>query len=453
MDVASLDGKTLSVDYYPSPPQLAFHQDRGRIIERLLQAGTGGGKTYAAAYEVTDITFREPPGVGIIAGPDYPQLEASVYQTFKRLFGRDIRRLEPFARFNQMRKTLTWWNGWEWRFATMDDPTSVEGIPNATFVWLNEARLVRDFDGPDGAWLNLTRRLRGPENRARYAIADTHSPTRGIMQVFKAAPVAPKRYRAGEGTYVVQDCVDPQRRTYQWSTKGAMTWKTLSTQDGARIIAQYHGSAAKRIIEGEYARPGGLVFDAFDPARNVRGHLGQHFDAMSYGCDWGWTHPTVLTAHAWTGDVVHTIAEWSRSNVSDKQILEQLLAWRNRYGAGTVWCGADRPEGVNALRHPPGEFGLEGVDARQYKGKVEDGVTVLNGRAGAGSWLVAPECRELLRSLDEWERDRDTGAVKKQDGADDAPDSARYGIVGEAQKVSPRIWFSGMDAEPEQQPS
>lgn len=450
MDVASLDGKTLSVNYYPSPAQLAFHQDRGKFKERLLQAGTGGGKTYASAYEVTDITFREPAGVGIIAGPDYPQLEASVYQTFKLLFGRDIRRLEPFAKFNQQRKTLTWWNGWEWRFATMDDPTSVEGIPNATFVWLNEARLVRDFDGPDGAWLNLTRRLRGPDSRPRYAIADTHSPTRGIVSIFKPGPVPPKRYRAGNGSYVIQDCADPERRTYQWSTRGAMAWKTLSEGDGARIIAQYHGSAAKRIIEGEYARPGGLVFDAFEPSRNVRKMpLGVTIDRMSYGCDWGWTHPTVLTAHAWIGDVVHTIAEWSRHKVSDKDILEQLRLWRTRWGSGTVWCGADRPEGINALRHPPSEFRMDGVDARAYKGKVEDGVAVLNGRAGAGSWLVDPDCREVLRSLDEWERDRDTGQVKKQDGADDAPDSARYGIVGESQRSTPNVWFPGMDDDPQ----
>lgn len=419
----------LTVNYYPSPAQLAFHQDRGKYLERLLQAGTAGGKTYCAGFEVTDITLREDPDVGVIAAPNYPQLELSVFPTFRRLFGRDISRLEPLARYNQQRKTLKWANGWEWRFASMDDPTSVEGLPEAAFVWLNEARLVKDFGGEDGPWFNLTRRLRGANPRRRHAIADTHSPTRGIMSVFKSAPRPPLRVRVKGGTYYVQDCEDPQRRTYQWGTKDAMAWRTLDPEAGARIVAQYHGSAATRILEGRYARPGGLVFDAFGD-RNIR-KWNRSCDRMSYGVDWGWTHPTAITAHAWLGDKVHSIDEAGSSSMQDKDILKAILALQDAYGEGTVWCGPDRPEGIRFLRRPPAEFKLPGVDARPYVGKVEDGVTALNSRAGAGSWVVDPACKFLLLGLEEWERDRETGLVKKQDGADDFPDSARYGIQGE----------------------
>ncbi len=423
----------VAANYRPSPGQLAFHRDRYKIRERLLSCGTGGGKTYGAAYEVFDITMREKPSTFIIAGPDYPQLATSVYPNVERLLGRKLTNLEPLGTFNQTKKLLQWANGWEWQFATMDDPTSVEGVPEATGVWLNEARLVKNFNHPDGPWLNLTRRLRGVVERARYAIADTHSPTKGITDAFKPAKIDARIERGGR--YEVIDCVDPARRIYQWGTEAAIQWGTLSRPDGERIISMYAGADAERIIQGRYARPSGVIYDCFTE-KNLRAWNRRRPERWSYGIDLGWTHPAVLTVHAWYGDTVWTVKEIVLTKPGIPVIVEEIRKLMDVYGAGTLWVGYDvrAPEIVEDLRR-------KGVPAEEFRGGVKEGIIVLNGRLQSETWLIdAKECPTLvdcIRDRYEW-KEGTREEPKKED--DDAPDSARYGIVGGVHDTSAGVW-------------
>lgn len=410
------------IRYKPSPGQLAFHQARTTSRERAVLAGTGGGKTHACAAEALDITLREKPDVGLIAAPDYPQLQLSVYPALERLLGRPLSQLGNLASFNQTKKTLTWANGWVWRFVSMDDPTSVEGS-EAAFAWLNEARLVRRFSGPDGSWLNITRRLRGFQERARYAFLDTHSPTKGITDTFKADRVEEHTVRGGTWEHAVNAGGD--RAVFRWGLRDAIAWGTLDAASGQRIAAAYSGTAAQRILEGRYARAEGLVYQDFVAARNLRRPGDVRPDYYSGGIDWGWDM-TAITVHAWTGSRVWTVAEAAIEHASLEDIEKAIRGFQDRYGTTwTWWGGADRPDSCSELRG-------KGLDVRPVKPhRVMDGVGLLQTRLRAGEWLVAPDCPSLLEDFEGYVLDPAKGEPDK--GSYDAhfADAARYGIMGE----------------------
>lgn len=430
--------RRLAVNYYPSPAQLAFHQDRGKVQERALLAGTGGGKTYSAAYECFEITLKEAPSVVVAAAPDYPQLEQSIYATLRRLFGvNDLHAMEPWAKFNESKKTLNWWNGWEWRFASMDDPTSVEGIPESSVVWLTEGRLVRYFDGPDGAWLNLTRRLRGQASRPRHAIMDTHSATNGIMETFKprhvdriAAPGVIDAPGYEVGHFEVTDCEDPQRRIYQWGTRDAIAWGTLDLAAGERILRAYSGSAAQSILEGRCAKPEGRVYQDFQDARHLKPlPAGVKPEYYTGGIDWGW-HVTAITVHAWTGSRRWTVAERRLENAGLPRIAQTLAELHNTFRSDWTWySGHDRPDSAHDLS----QLTIAGRRLRVTPvkpGRVMDGVGRLQGLLQADEWFVAPECKDIRLDLDNYIMDKARGEPDK--GAYDAHflDSCRYGLCG-----------------------
>lgn len=438
----------LEVRYRPGGGQLVFHKDRDAVHERLLQTGTGGGKSLACAFETFDITLKERSSTFIIAAPDYPQLQLSVIPALERLFGlgKDHGRariedggLEPYGAYNQTKKRIDWWNGWEWRFASMKDPTSVEGAPDVAGAWLNEARLCPGFNDPDGPWLNLTRRLRGEDDRRRRAFADTHSPTYGITEAFKPrgpAAVYDIPGPDGVGRLEVIDCVDPQRRAYQWGTMDAVAWGTLNRSDAERIVTKYSGPDRDRIILGRYARPTGVVYDAFTERNLQSWRKEKRPTRWTYGLDLGWTHPAVLTAHAWYGSSVHTIREKVLTRPGSKVIAEEVKNFQDAFGPGTVWVGYD-------VRAP--EFVLElqslGVPAEEFRGGVREGILQLNSRLQAGAWVIDPAGCPLLvdclRDRYEW-REGTREEPKKEN--DDAPDSARYGILGDSTDGGAGSW-------------
>jgi len=401
------DSRPLQVNYRLQNPKLhQLHLDRGKYDERFVFAGTGGGKTYGLCFEDLHITFTEPPSWGILAAPTFAKVKEIYYPTFAKLLGRPLDALEPYARMNKTDHQLTWWNGWVWQFVGLDKPQIVEGIPEATFVHLTEARLLRDFAGPDGAWPNLTRRLRSEQDRPKYAHLDTHSPTKEIWDYAHASP---------------------KRRVYQWSTVDAARWGTLSQADAERIAGGYTGAAAKRVLEGKYARAEGVCLDAFDRDRHVRPWNGKA-PGMVYALDLGWDHPAVLGAGALLGDSVHLVEEVLLSKPGIKGTADAARALMERHGAGTLWVGWDVRAGeiVEHLR-------TYGIDARRITSGVAESILLTNQRFASGSLLIDPACTETIRQAEHvgWK----AGAkMEPEKGDDDAFDMLRYLVVGASQR-------------------
>lgn len=424
----------MTVPYQPSPGQLAFHRDRYVVRERALLCGTAAGKTVPGAFEVLDWSLRHPGSAWLIAEPDIPMLKKAMYPAFRTVLGRDLINHPLTRRFNQTDRHITLPNGSEWWFVGLDDPRKVEGIPEVDGVWLDEARVVRKFAGEDGAWDQLTRRLRGRTLKPRTAILTTHSPTKEIVDTFKAQTVETRE--ADGASFEVGHCINPMRRFYSWNTLAAATWRTLAQRDADILASKYpEGSPARlRVLEGKYARPSGLVYDGFEPSRNVRlAPPPATADLVTYGLDLGWTHPAVLTVHYWQGESVHTVEEYVIERKGLDAIAGVITLAMAKHGHGVVHVGTDvrAPETVMELTN-------RGIPAKAYIGKVEDGILVLNSRLHATRWLIHPDCKTLIRQMDSYERDPVTGEPMK--GDEDALDSARYGICGQGMMIRGGTW-------------
>lgn len=428
------------LDYAPSPGQLAFHQDRYLYDERLLACGSGGGKTYSMVFEVLDWCLENPaPGTVLYGMPTVPMFKKAVPDTWRLLTGKELGARGTLGEgWNKSDRLLTLPNGWQIWFVTVEDPTNIEGPPAVDLVALDEARVVRHMEGEDGAWAQLTRRLRGKANdgRRRGAIMGTHSPSRAILNLFKARKVT--RWRApgpsGDlGWFEVAACEEPNRRAYQWNTASAVAWRTLSKTGADNILRGLTTEAARqRVWEGRFARASGTVYAAYDEALHLRPPPAR-WDYCTGGIDWGWDM-TALTAHAWGPSTVHTVDEDGGEHWSLVQIARAMQRLERQWGRMVWWCGHDRPDSAKELASidvgEPGHPEVLHFEVRPYSGKVMDGVGILQTKLQVREWSIAPKCRLLRHDMDNYVMDPDHGEPDKAAYDAHHADSARYGICG-----------------------
>lgn len=430
------DPARTTLRFVPSPGQLAFCQDRYAVPERLMSCGTGGGKTYTDLFEVVDWSLENGRDGTVLFGlPNVPMIKKVVPETWRQLTGHELGARGTLGEdWNKSDRLLTLPNGWKVWFVTVEDPQNIEGPPSADLVVLDEARVVRRLVGEDGAWSQLTRRLRGKADtgRRRGAVMSTHSPSKAVMSIFAPAKGKAARYRApgplGQvGRFTVRQCVDAKRRIYEWSMLDAAAWRTLDPKDAERIASDYPvGSAAyTRVILGQHALPSGRVYDQFTEARNVRPWDGKRGDRMEASVDLGWDHDLAVTVHSWRGQSVHTVAEvdMSQHGRGLQGLVKAAPHVVAKYGVRLFHVGTDvrMTEAITELQRLR-------IPAVPFLGRVEDRIMVANRRLAARSWLVDPRCVNVIRQLEEQERDERTGDPVRVD--DDYADSATYGVVG-----------------------
>lgn len=292
-------------------------------------------------------------------------------------------------------------------FVSLDKPERLEGI---TVNWghLTEARLLRDFEG---AWRTLTRRIRRDGFQAAWL--DTHSPTKELVELF-----------AQEGY-----------RIYRWSTRDAYEAGVISERYYQDMVSAHHGARAQAVLEGEYARPEGLVYDQFDPARHIVPKpdppIPERPDEyepwtqwMSYGADIGYSHATCLSAWAWNGSIAHGVDEWWARYRSTPDIIQEALEMEEQYGSGVWWFGPERGQTVQ-------EFQDAGLDARQLPTElrdVDEGCKHVNDRYAGDELRLDPGMLNTLEEIDMYAMDEEKDEPEKD--APDSMDSQRYGVVG-----------------------
>jgi len=140
-----------------------------------------------------------------------------------------------------------------------------------------------------------------------------------------------------------------------------------------------------------------------------------------YGVDFGWTNPSAVVAVAFDGDGRgFVLDEVYASRLSPQALVNECLLMQSRFGRGTFWCDASRPDNIAVMSR-------EGLDARANKSKRDDGVAEVGGRfpdAGDGfrRLYVARGCVNLIEELQIYNVDR-----KEHDHAVDA---LRYAVMG-----------------------
>lgn len=400
--------------YYPHPKQIPFHSGRGIFAQRACSCGTGSGKTKCGLAEDIYWAIEFPGSVGYIFEPSYPMMKRILFPTLESsdFFGcRFPFTQNPYiADFSRDDLKLTWVNGSQWWFVSLEDAERAEG-PNVDYAHIDEARLVRHFET---AWLTVIRRLR-KSGRCKVPI----EPAVWIT----TTPDAPGTdlYNAVENP----ETSSPQMHVYRWSI---FENPTLPKGFIEEIVRTHHGGLAERFIYGKFAAVAAGTLP-FDSSKHIREITKENIEYMRYGVDFGWTAPAAVMANAFDHDGRgYFVDEFYKTETTDEQLLEACVELEDQYGKGPFYCDGRFPQSIMKLRRgcrkSDGTI-IRGVNAIPYTIKREDGLRELNSRfAIAGDGLprqfVSKRCVNFISEALEYKED-----VKERDHAIDA---ARYSL-------------------------
>ncbi len=386
--------------FCPHPAQLPFIAGRESFTQRACLCGTGSGKTKVGCYEDLAWALSYPGSVGYIFEPSFPMIRRILFPTLesKDLFGCAF----PFeqnpyvAEFNRGDMRLTFWNGSQWWFVSLDDPERAEG-PNVDYIHVDEARLVRHLDT---AWLTSVRRLRGsgrcsvPIKPSIWLTTTTDNPGSDLFNITENPKSA-----------------SSEMQVYRWSIFDNLT---LSKEYIAEILRTHTGGLAERFVYGRFATVGGGSFP-FDSSVHVRELPDKGvIREVRFGVDFGWSNPTALLVVAYDGDGrVWVLDEFYKSQVGVTELIRVSKEFVVQYGNGEFLCDRSEPQSIANLQ-------MAGLRAKAYEFKREDGLRELGARfAKAGDGLprvfISPRCINLISELLEYKVE-----VKERDHAVDA---------------------------------
>lgn len=386
------------IRYAPTLKQAEFHAGRGVWTYRACLCGTGAGKTLCGLAEDYIWACAYPGSVGYIFEPNYPMIRRILYPTLAAslLFGEPFECFPSVAEYSRFDNRVTFENGSQWWFVSLDDPEKAEG-PNIDYAHVDEARLCRNFDV---AWRVIQRRLRG-SGRCRVPV----KPSAWLTTT--PSPI---------GTFLWDICENPKTkprsmRVYRWST---LDNPKLPAEFKQQVIESHRGGLAERFIYGRFAvaSEGTLGFDGTVNIGEVSNL--QVIRSFAYGVDFGWTNPTAIVVVGFDGDGrAWVLDEVYQTRMPSEQIMQELTDLTRTYGRGPIYCDPSEPQTIFKLVQ-------NGLDARGYGFKREDGLRELASRlakAGDGRprLMISSRCVNLIGEIMEFDEN-----VKENDHAVDA---------------------------------
>ncbi len=295
---------------------------------------------------------------------------------------------------------LTFSNGSQWWFVSLDDPERAEG-PNVDYIHVDEARLVRHLDT---AWLTCVRRLRKsgrclvPINPGIWLTTTTDSPGSALYNITENPETA-----------------SPEMKIYRWSI---FDNPTLSKEFIAEVARTHSGGLADRFIYGRFAAVGAGSIP-FDTTKHVRELDKSLINEMRYGVDFGWSAPSAIVANAFDPDRRgYVVDEFYKTETTDEELAAAAKEMQDEWGRGVFYCDARFPQSILKLCRA-------GLNAKPYTFKREDGLRELGSRFSLASdgqprQFVSKRCVNLISELLEYRED-----VKERDHAVDA---TRYSL-------------------------
>ena len=356
------------------------------------------------AMKILAWALKYPGSVGYIFEPSYPMIKRILFPTLesKDLLGCPY----PFeqnplvAEFSRGDMRLTFSNGSQWWFVSLDDAEKAEG-PNVDYIHIDEARLVRHLDT---AWLTSVRRLRKsgrcivPINPSIWLTTTTDSPGSALYNITENPETA-----------------SPEMKIYRWSIFENLT---LTKQFIAEIVRTHTGGLADRFIYGRFAAVGAGSIP-FDTTKHVRELDKSLINEMRYGVDFGWSAPSAIVANAFDPDRRgYVVDEFYKTETTDEELAAAAKEMQNEWGKGVFYCDARFPQSILKLCRA-------GLNAKPYTFKREDGLRELGSRFSVASdgqprQFVSKRCVNLISELLEYRED-----VKERDHAVDA---TRYSL-------------------------
>ena len=379
--------------------------------------GLGAGKTFAGRLRAILRAHQQPGSLGLIGAPTYTMLRDATQRTFFALCPAAL-----IASFNKTDQHLSFRNGSEVLFRSLDQPDRVRGL-NLAWFWLDEAPLCGYY-----AWQVLKGRLR----QAGYETAGWATGTPHGVDGYACDFERERR---------------PGHALYRASTRE----NVRNLPPGYIEDLGYSGSFAEQEIEGLFVAFEGLVYSMFS-GDALDGHVrvapaGKVWRKVIGGIDWGYTNPAAALVFGLDGDRrAWQLAEFYQRRASLAEVVvPAVVELTKRYGVAVWHADAEDPEAIAAVNAALAREGLQTRVRAVVKGSgsVRAGiqtVTSLLVRRGDGTrgLYVDPSCVNTIAEYgtyayatsDGRKRDPSEEPVKQSDHSLDATRYALHTELG-----------------------
>ena len=408
-------------EYVPDAgQQLEFHAARDIYRFRAAICGTGAGKTICGLAEAITWAKLYPGSIGWIFEPTFPMVRNILIKTLEKrwLLGYPMEANPDIIRFNKSIMRVSWRNGSEFWFGSLEDPERAEG-PNIDYAMIDEARLVRDLKV---ALRVVRRRLRGsePSNKWPTALWITTTPDAPRSELHNFLENPKTR--------------NPESKVFRWS----IYENEHLPKDYIRDVERgHHGGLAEQFIWGRFAAVGAGTIP-FDYSLHVI-EPGQFNKAIIrewlYAVDFGWNNPSCILVIGFDRDGrAYVVDEYYEARVTMDRVLAEAKAFIERYGPGTFYCDPTALQTIKWLCD-------NGLDAVKSEPKRDEGIRFMAGyfpKAGDNRprIYILSHCVNLIAELQVYDE------TKKE--FDHAVDPLRYGLGSKMKREGPvDAWILG----------
>lgn len=411
--------------YRPFPRQAEFHNSPAKY--RLFGGAAGPGKTKALLFEAIGQAQAVPGADTLLLRRTFPELEKSLLTYFRR----DVPR-ELYRNYNDAKHIATFHNDSTLQFGHLQHEKDVYQYQGAEFLFIG---LDETTHFTLKQWQYLTSRNRCSKPGARPNMAGATNPgnvghawVKALWIDHELAPgMEASEYDPADYDFIRATLDD--NPVYGPGTQAGRDYRKTLT-----LLPKYFRDA---LLNGDWTVFAGQYFTVFEPGRHtIRAEqIGfQPWWTRRISIDWGFEHPAAAYWHTQNA---------AEQNITYRELVENRLSPRNL--ARKI---IERSEGekIQDIYLSPDAFAqrtTEASIAEQMGDEFEAAglprpTPADNDRIGGwmlmyqlletDHWLIADNCRHLIRVLPTLTRDeKNVEDILKLDG-DDPADAARYGL-------------------------
>lgn len=390
------------IAYHPLPSQLRFHASRARF--KGFSGPIGSGKSQALCHEAIRLSYLNPGRMGLLGAPTYPMLRDSTQAALLETLQQNSIPFE-LQKSDGMVKLLD--TGSRIVLRSLDEFERLRGT-NLAWFGIDELTYARDE-----AWLRLEGRLRDPK-AARLCGFAVWTP-KGFDWVYNRFV---RNKVKGYDTILAK----PYENHYLLRAVPDFYERLKDSYDQKFYLQE---------VQGEYlSASSNLVYDAFDRQVNLRDAAINRWRPLHWALDFN-VDPMSSVVAQLDGDVVTVIDEQSLQRVGTLDACERF---HERYGQhpGGIEVYADatgaRMQTTGASDHQLirdffASHGLNGFrfHAARANPPVRDRVRLVNrllrDANGRTRLYIAPNCRGLIRDLEEVRYRGDSSEIDKASDA------------------------------------
>lgn len=215
------------------------------------------------------------------------------------------------------------------------------------------------------------------------------------------------------------------RQTSQYTVAGQAYRATLDRLSGVR---------RKRLLDGLWAAPEGLVYEAFadhvitGPADGAASFADAPGLVVCAGVDWGWRDPAAAVVGVLRPDRrLDVVEEFYARRVPLEQLVEKIAALMKCWNVERCFADRSRPDLIDLLRR-------HDVPCEKAPPiSIAAGISVVESRLLADQLKIYSRCHNLIQEASEYQYAADAApraAAAPQPGNDHAMDALRYMVTG-----------------------